>query len=72
MQRAGFYALQGVDRQPRQVGGGKGPLEIPEAAFFFQQALRIAHGAVEEDAHAQSQVVDQAAVQFGYFLHAGL
>ncbi|KAF5305017.1 hypothetical protein FQA39_LY18984 [Lamprigera yunnana] len=70
VQRAGFDALQGVVRQALQVRCRVGQLQVAKARFFFEQLLRVAQVAGEEDAHRQAQVVQQVGVQFVDFLRA--
>ena len=72
MQRARLHAGDGAVLQAHQVRSGVIAFEFAKARLFFQQARGVAHVVVQEDAHRQAQVVQQARVQVVDLLHPGL
>ena len=72
VQRAGLDAGGGVDLQAAEVGGCVLVLQLAEPRLLLEQLLCIAHMAVEEHAHAQAQVRQQALVQVRDLGHAGV
>ena len=53
------------------MAGGVGQFQIAKTRFFFEQALGIAHIAVQKDAHRQVQVGHQMGVHFVDLLEPG-
>ena len=59
-------------RRRRDVVGGVRVLEVAKVRLLLEQALGVAHVAVEEHAHRQAQVGEQPLVQVDDLGHAGL